>query len=163
RAVRLPWYGRKRDELEEEVRSHLEMAAQDRMEQGEATQEARREARREFGNVELVKDAVREAWASERLHHVWLDARYGARAFVKRPGFTAVVVLTLALRIGGNATVFSWIRGVLLNPLPGVAASSELVAIESVMPDGEFHTSSYPDLKDYREKNHSFSEMIGFE
>ena len=91
------------------------------------------------------------------------DLRYGLRMLAKAPGFAAVAVLTLALGIGGNATVFSWIRTVLLNPLPGIAHADQFIAIESVMPSGEYHTSSYPDYKDYRDRNDVFSGLIGFE
>ncbi|MGH9747209.1 MAG: ABC transporter permease [Candidatus Acidiferrales bacterium] len=91
------------------------------------------------------------------------DVRYGIRMLSKNPGFTAVAVLSLALGIGGNATVFSWLEAVLLHPLSLVQDSSRLVAVETVMPDGAYHTSSYPDFKDYRDHNHVFSGMIGFE
>ena len=91
------------------------------------------------------------------------DLRYGWRMLAKAPGFTAVAVLTLAIGIGGNATVFSWIRSVLLNPLPGISHADQFVAVESVMPSGEYHTSSYPDYKDYRDRNDVFSGLIGFE
>jgi macrolide transport system ATP-binding/permease protein len=91
------------------------------------------------------------------------DVRYGLRMLRKNPGFTAVAILTLAMGIGGNATVFSWMRGVLLSPLPGVPDANRLVIAETVMPDGEYHTSSYPDYRDYRDRNHVFSGTIGFE
>jgi predicted permease len=91
------------------------------------------------------------------------DVQYGLRILRKNPGFTAIAVFTLALGIGGNATVFSWIRAVLLNPLPGVEHSRQWVAVETVMPSGEYHTSSYPDYRDFRDQNHVFASMIGFE
>jgi predicted permease len=91
------------------------------------------------------------------------DLRFGIRTLLKNPGFTAVAVLTLALGIGGNTTVFSWIRAVLLNPLPGVEHSERWLAVETVMPNGEYHTSSYPDYRDFRDQNQVFSSMIGFE
>jgi predicted permease len=91
------------------------------------------------------------------------DLRYGLRMLARAPGFTAVAVLTLAIGIGGNATVFSWIRTVLLNPLPGISHADQFIAVETVMPSGEYHTSSYPDYKDYRDRNSVFSGLVGFE
>lgn len=155
---------RKREkELEKEIQHHLQMAEAERAERGAARQDARTEARREFGNVGLVKEVTRDQWGWTWIDEVWNDLRFGARMLAKSPGFTVVAVLTLALGIGGNAVVLSWIRGVLMDPLPGVHDAAQVVAIESVMPDGEYHTSSYPDWKDYREKNRSFSDTVGFE
>jgi predicted permease len=91
------------------------------------------------------------------------DLRYGLRMLGQSPGFTAVAVLSLALGIGSNATVYSWVQAVLLHPLPGVQNSSQLLAVETQMPNGSYHTSSYPDYKDYRDQNQVFSGLIAFE
>jgi len=79
------------------------------------------------------------------------DLRYGIRVSLKSPGFTLVAMLTLAVGIAVNATVFSWIDSVLLRPIPGVADDRGLVVFETLTPDREPLTTSYPDYRDYRD------------
>jgi hypothetical protein len=118
--MNFPWWKRKRQEreLEEEVRRHLEMAAKEREERGEDKREAERAARREFGNVGLVKEVTRDVWGRRWLRDVAADAHYGLRILLKNPGFTIVAVLSLALGIGATTAVFSVVYGVMVNPYP---------------------------------------------
>jgi putative ABC transport system permease protein len=149
--------------LDVELRFHLEQRIADLVTGGMAPEEARRQARLEFGGLDQVKEECRDVGGSHMIETLVQDLRYGLRMLTKAPGFTAVAVLSLALGIGGTATVFSWAEVVLLHPLQLVHHAGQMMAVETVMPDGEYHTSSYPDYRDYRDESHSFSGMIGFE
>jgi len=124
-------------ELEEEVRSHLEMAAQDRSERGDSSHDAKHAVRREFGNESLVKEVTRDQWGWRWLEEFVEDARYGLRRMRKSPGFTAVAVLTLALGIGANTAIFSLVNGILLSSLP-YPDPGRLVSITGTYPQGAF-------------------------
>jgi putative ABC transport system permease protein len=118
--MRFPRWRRQRreEELEEEIQAHLEMAKRDRMERGETADEAQESARREFGNIGLVKEMTREMWGWRWLEQLGQDLHYSVRMLMKKPGFTLTVVITMALGIGGNTTLFSVVNVVLLNPFP---------------------------------------------
>ncbi len=89
------------------------------------------------------------------------DVRFGLRMLIKNPGFTAVAVLSLAIGIGANATIFCWIQTVLLNPLPGTADPDRLVVLCSTHGTTTYDTVSYPDLKDYAGLKDVFAGVIG--
>ncbi|HET8925868.1 MAG TPA: ABC transporter permease [Candidatus Acidoferrum sp.] len=112
------WRKKKAEELQEELRTHLEMAARERAERGEERREAEQAARREFGNVGLVKEVTREVWSGKWFEDLVEDARFGFRALRKNPGFAIVAILSLALGIGATTAVFSVVYGVLANPYP---------------------------------------------
>jgi len=78
------------------------------------------------------------------------DLRYALRSFRNRPTFAAVAILTIAIGIGANTTIFSWLRSLMLNPFPGVPEPERIVAIENTAPDGEPITTSYLDFRDFR-------------
>ncbi len=90
---------------------------------------------------------------------LWRDIRYALRGLLKNPGFTAVAVLTIGLGIGANTTVFTWMRGLLLNPLPGVADPGRVVVVENTAANGEPLSSSYLDYRDYRDHLKSFEHL----
>lgn len=85
------------------------------------------------------------------------DVRFGLRMLAKNPGFTAVAVLTLALGIGANTTIFSWINSTLLNPVPGIASPSEVVALTLSKPGDNPFPFTYPDLEAMRDGQQSFT------
>ena len=79
------------------------------------------------------------------------DIRFGLRTLARNPAFAAVAVLTIGIGIGSSTTIFSWMRSMLLNPLPGAAQAERVVAIENMAPDGEPITSSFLDFVDFRD------------
>jgi predicted permease len=85
------------------------------------------------------------------MNNILRDLRYGLRTLTRNPGFTAVAVLTIGIGIGASTTIFSWMRSMLLNPLPGASQPERIVAIENMAPDGEPITTSYLDFRDFRD------------
>src|SRR5262245_40301503 len=103
-----PFHRRRREkELAEELESHLEMAARDRVERGQRPDDARANARREFGNVALVAEATRAVWGWVGVERVLQDIRFGTRLLRRSPGFAAVAILCVALGIGVTSTIFA--------------------------------------------------------
>jgi len=135
------------DDLDEELRSHLEMAAELNLRKGMAAEDARREALRSFGGVEQTKENYRDQRGLPMVETTLQDLRFGLRMLRRSPGFTVLAILSLTFGIGANAAVFSWVEGILLRPYPRVFHQERLVALSGTVRDDRDETS-WPDLLD---------------
>jgi predicted permease len=147
------------DELEAELRSHVQHRADDLERSGLSHDEALRRARIEFGGHQKFKEESREALGGYFIETLFQDLRFAFRTLRKSPGFTSVAVVTLALGIGANAVVFSVLNGLILRPL-NVPDVGSLYLIER----GSHRETaqSYPDYLDLRDRNRSFESLAAF-
>ena len=155
-------------DLEEEMRFHLEMKAEENRALGMSDQEARRAARLDFGNPALALEDSRSAWRFTFLERVIQDTRYGVRTLARTPVFTVAVILTLGLGIGANTTIFTLIDAVMLRSLP-VEEPEELYVLGAKLSSGtryadqnsERDTSLYSHLmyRDLRDHTDVFSDL----
>jgi putative ABC transport system permease protein len=146
-------------ELEEEIRSHLEMQIEDNLRQGLSPEDARRAARLKFGGVEQVKEAY---WDKSRLgwmENLWQDLRYGVRTLLKTPGFTFIIIITLALGIGANTAVFSVVNAVLLRPYPYPDQDRIMWVWETKPPDIPRANPAPGNFLDWQKQNTVFERL----
>ena len=108
------------DDLDEELRAHLEMAIELHLRKGMSAEDARRGALRSFGGVEQTKENYRDQRGLPMIETTLQDLRFGLRTLRRSPGFSLLAILCLTLGIGANAAVFSWVEGILFRPYPAV-------------------------------------------
>jgi len=116
------------NDLDQEIREHIELATQENIDRGMTPEEARHAALRKFGNVTRAKEDAREVWSTVWLEELRQDIRFGLRQLRKSPAFTTVAILTLALGIGANTAIYSFMESILLRSLP-VANPESLVVL----------------------------------
>jgi len=162
RSLRIQFFRRSQtaSEMDEELRAHIELRADDLEHSGMSRAAAERQAYIEFGGQERYKEECHEALGGNFVESVLNDLRYAVRMLRKSPGFTVTAVVTLALAIGANAVVFAVLNQFLLRPL-NVPRAESLWAIErraSFLDPSQ----SYPDYLDLRERNRSFEDLAGY-
>jgi predicted permease len=146
-------------ELNDEVHSYVQLLADEKIRNGMSAEQARRSSRIEFGGVEQVKERVREARLGHLLESLSRDLRITFRGLRKKPGFTIVVVLSLALGIGANAAIFSLVDAIVFRPIP-VPHAGEVVAIDTAASKlTRFGSSSYLDYVDFCARAKSFESL----
>jgi putative ABC transport system permease protein len=146
------------EELEKELRFHLDQHTADLIAQGFDPEEARRQANLALGGPEQVKEKCRDARGTRWLENLLQDLRFGARIAMKRPSFTLIAIFTLALGIGANTAIFSVINALLLRSLP-FSEADQLVMIWETQPDVRGPVGTYPDFQDWRAGAQSFQGM----
>jgi putative ABC transport system permease protein len=148
-------------DLERELRSHLESEAAERQDNGLSAEEAQYAAQRAFGSVSLTKEATREMWgfaSCDRLHH---DVRYGLRMLRKSPGFTTAALLSLALSIGASTAIFSVVDAVLLRALP-YPNPQKIVRVWEQTPAGHRSQIADRNFDEFRSQNNTFAYLAEY-
>jgi len=150
-------------DLSDEIRQHIDEKTDELVQRGMSREEARRAARREFGNVTLLEERGREVWRWAILENLVSDIRYGFRQLRKSPAFAAAAILTLALGVGANTAVFSVVNAVILRPLP-FSEPDRLVSVQSRDTRGAPHATelSYPTFFDFRTYNRVFEHIVSY-
>jgi putative ABC transport system permease protein len=155
--------GRIEQELSDELCFHLEKLIDENVAKGMTPEEARYSALRDLGGVEQIKEECREMRRVNYIENFIQDLRYGLRMLAKNPGFTAMAVLTLALGIGVNTTLFTAFDAVALKPLP-VREPNSVVRLVRTLASGSVgdvqYNFSYPEYVYYRDHNRVFSGLI---
>jgi len=151
---------RRTDDIDEEIATHLAMAAAEREERGESPQEASRSAKREFGNTLLVRETTRSMWGREWIDRIMQDLRFAWRQMRRAPAFALMVIVTLAVGLGATAAMFTIVERVLLENL-SYPAPQRLVLLQESGRRGEQEWTPWPDIQQWTLKTRSF-EDIGF-
>ena len=151
-------------DLDQEVRSYVDLLTEEKIRAGMAPDEARRAARLEAGSVEQIKDEVRDVRKGSFLDTGVQDIRYGLRLLRRSPGFTTLAVLTIGLGIGANSAIFSVINGVVRKPL-AYPDADRLMFITSQFPTLNFNKFwvSAPEYFDFKEHTRAFSNVAAYQ
>lgn len=158
--IRSAFRGRQLDaDLDEELKAHIDLAIAENLQKGMTAEEARTAALRAFGGVAQIREAYRVRRNLPWLTTLGRDLRYAVRILRKSPGFTAIVVLILALGIGSNTAIFTLVDTVLLRPLPFKDASRLVWATEHFPSNPGPADVVSPDFMAWKDNNHVFEQV----
>ena len=146
-------------QLDDEIQFHLDQQIAENLASGMSPAEARRAARRAFGNRTLLKEETRDAWGWTWLEQFASDLRYAARTLRKSPGFAAIAVVTVALGIGANTAIFSFVNAMVIRPLP-VERPNELVLLVPTDSHVGSLGFSYPLFEAVRDENRTLAGVF---
>lgn len=137
-------------EMKEELSEHLEQQIAENIGKGMSAEEARRSAMLALGGLTQIEQQCRDARGKSVVQDFVQDLGYGFRQLRRSPGFSALAILCLALGVGANAAVFSWVEGVLFRPYPMVSHQEQLFAVAGTVPGKRIDGLSWPDFLDLR-------------
>jgi hypothetical protein len=159
----LLWRDEVIEEIDREMQAHIETETEALIERGMKPDEARATALRNFGNVGRIKDLAYGVRGGGILETIFHDLRFGLRMLIKRPGFTGVAVLTLAVGIGASTAIFSVVDAVLLRPLP-YPNPDRLVLVKQSSAVARLTNATLSEFEfgSVREQNHVFSDMAAY-
>ncbi len=150
-------------DMQDELRFHLERQIAANISAGLAPEEARRQAVLQLGAIEGVKEDCREQRSGFWLESLYADVRYALRILRKAPGFTTIAILTLALGIGANTAIFSVVQGILLAPLPYSEPERLVLVWQYNLKLKHPISVSYPDFLDWQRNADSFKQMAAYD
>jgi predicted permease len=151
------------NQLDDELKFHVDGQTEENVRTGMNRATARREALRQFGGVEQAREEVRDASRIVWFSDLFRDTKFSLRMLARSPAFATTAVVVLGLAIGLSTTIFSFVRAILIEPLP-FANSDRLVVIRTFNPQRELPLvgASWPDIVDWKKSAKSFSDMAAF-
>ena len=156
--------GRRREnELSGEIEEHLRLQTEDNIRAGLLPDEARRAALLKFGGIEAAKESYRDQRSLPQIETLLQDLRFALRSCLRRRASTLVIVLSLAIGIGLNTTLFTWLKAVYLDPLPAVPDSRQLITINAAYDFGNGYSDHYQDFVYIRDHSRLWTGLFAHE
>ncbi|MGA2430185.1 MAG: ABC transporter permease [Candidatus Acidiferrum sp.] len=151
------------ERLREEIEQHIALQTEENLRAGLSPVEARRQAMLKFGGVEAMKQDYRAERGLLFIEHLLGDLRNAARTISRMPGLAAVIILSLAIGIGVNTTIFSWIQLMMFEPMPAVSGASKFLLIEPHGETGGYPGTSWLEYRDLQARVPALRDILAWE